>query len=595
MSGATANKDGTRKKWLHGRAVLKGELRFLSVSSLEKGDSSKSTGCLRRWHYQYIGGLKEEQSDAMAKGEKLHAEIAEYLQTGRKVLSSQVMAGMHMIPDPGDDLLVEHDIVPSMPDGTSGLKHAVLKASGIPIVGAIDLIHARGINKGGSDIEATIDPPGTIEVIDWKTCRTLGNIKQGPELIKSIQMVGYGKYIFDAEPEAKLVRLSHGYFPSQGSPRKTTIRVDRDQIEKSWEHSNRVASSIRDAAKETNPDLIEANTQACRAYGKDCPALKVCTAAKSRANNQFVLIPTGNLTKSMSNNGILAQIKAKQANSNLPEPRESRGVFGNVGVKVTPSATKAEATVEITLDDEVEKLKVEMERLKKLEEASKIEKDEMPEILPPDAPESDPVLASKPMTDNTFTMAMDAHVEIESPALPVEASEPVEVVVEKKKRGRKPKTAVMQNMTVEGQATITTNAETVIVENNTIIPQPANEESAAKPYVPEPGDSGPINLFVNCTVDGMDSESLWPVIEHIHSELNKAANALDSNVRDFRAHKDMDYGHWKIVLAAAINATYFAGGNYTLDDAHSDIGQVVVEAMRSIVRKSGGVLVKGIR
>lgn len=593
MSGATNNKDGSRKKWLHGRAVLKGELRFLSVSSLEKGDSSKPNGCLRRWYYQYIGGLKEEQSDAMAKGEKLHAEIAEYLQTGRKVLSSQVMAGLHMIPDPGDDLLVEHDMIPSMPDGTSGLNNAVLKASGIPIVGAIDLIHARGINKGGSDIEATIDPPGTIEVVDWKSARTLANIKQGPELMKSIQMVGYGKYVFDAEPEAKLVRLSHGYFPSQGTPRKTTIRADREQIEKAWEHSNRVASSIRDAAKETNPDLVEANTQACRAYGKDCPAIKVCSAAKTRANNQFVLIPSGSLTKNMSNNGILAQIKAKQeisaqqnkqANYNLPEPRENRGVFGNVGVKVTPSTTKAEATVEISVDDEIEKLKAEMERLKKLEASYKTEKDEMPEILPPDAPESDPVLASRPMTDNTFTMAMDAHVEVEAPA-----QEPVEVVVEKKKRGRKPKAVTPE-----------TPVETPPVE---IVPEPANEESRATPYVPqdvqqyvpEPGDSGPINLFVNCTVDGMDAESLWPTIEHIHSELNKAAKAMDPNVRDFRAPKEMDFGRWKIALDAAIKATYFAGGNYTLDEAHSDIGQVVVEAMRSIVRKSGGVLVKGIR
>lgn len=591
MSGATNNKDGSQKRWLHGRAVLKGELRFLSVSALEKGDVSKPTGCLRRWHYQYIGGLKEESNDAMTNGTKLHAEIAEYLQTGRKVLSSQVMAGLHMIPDPGDDLLVEHDIIPSMPDGTSGLKNAILKASNIPIVGAIDLIHARGINKGGSDIEATIDPPGTIEVIDWKTCRTLANIKQGPELLKSIQMVGYGKYVFDAEPEAQLVRLSHGYFPKQGNPRKTTIRADRNQIEKSWEHANRVASSIRDAAKETNPDLVEANTQACRAYGKDCPAIKVCAAAKNSATNKFILIPTDNLTKNMDNkNGILAQIKAKQANSNLPEPRANRGVFGQVGVKVTPSETKAEATIEVSVDDEVEKLKAEMERLKKVEAAAKAEKDEMPEILPPDAPESNPDLASKPMTDNSFTQAMAAAVDTTET---VEEA-PVEVVVEKKKRGpkgpRKAKAAPQPEVTENVVATPNvTDADFVDIKEETP-PQPEPEPVNAEVVTLEP-----INLFVDCTIDGMETESLWPIIEHICEELNKAAHAHDPSVRDFRAHKDTDYGRWKIVLATSIAITHFAGGNYTLDNGHTDMGQVVVDAMRSVVRKSGGVLVRGVR
>jgi hypothetical protein len=147
MSGATQNKDGTKKKWVHGRAVEKGKVRFLSVSSLEKGDSSKPNGCLRRWHYQYIGGIKEPPSASMQKGTDLHEQIARYLTTGEKVMSSQVLAGLHMIPEPGPDLLVEHDIVPEMPDGKSGIEHAVLRASGIPIVGAIDLIHARGTIK----------------------------------------------------------------------------------------------------------------------------------------------------------------------------------------------------------------------------------------------------------------------------------------------------------------------------------------------------------------------------------------------------------------------------------------------------------------
>jgi hypothetical protein len=587
MSGATQNKDGSKKKWIHGRAVVDGEVKFLSVSALEKGDSSKPNGCLRRWHYQYIEGIKEPPSEAMADGTRLHEEIAHYLQTGEKVLSAQVMAGLHMIPEPGPDLLIEHDIVPTMPDGKSGLKHAVLKASGIPIVGAIDLIHARGINKGTMDIESTEDPQGTIEVIDWKTCRTLNHAKPGPELLKSIQMVGYGKYVFEAEPEAKLARLSHGYFPKQGSPRKTTIRADRPQIEKAWEHANRVASSIRDAAKEKNPDLVEANTQACNAFGKECPAAKVCSAVKNNVMAKFVgqvlssqLIPPGNLTRKMEtppNNSILAQIKAKQSGSNLPEPRPNRGVFGTVAVTVTPPAPPTEN------DDKVAQLKAEIARLEAQEKALKVHDLTLgPELVPPDAPESNPILASKPLGPNSFTEAMAAVVD----TTPEVTTEPVEVVVEKKKRGRKPKAV--------GEQTVVRTPAIHIAPEPEQLELPVREEhtvEAAPPVAaPDTTPDGPINLFVDCDLDGMEAESLWPVIDELCEILNR-----ESNTKDFRISKDLDYGRWKGALAAYIRITPIAGGNYILKDAHSDIGQVVVETMRPIVRRSGGVLVKGAR
>lgn len=608
MSGATQNKDGSQKKWLHGRAVSNGELRFLSVSAIEKGDSSKPNGCLRRWHYQYIGGIKEPPSEAMTKGVKLHEEIAHYLKTGEKALSSQVLSGLHMIPDPGPDLLIEHDIVPNLPDGKSGLKHAILKAAGIPIVGAIDLIHARGINKGTMEIEATHDPEGTIEVIDWKTCRTLNHAKPGPELMKSVQMVGYGKYIFDAEPDAKLVRLSHGYFPSQGTPRKTTIRADRDQINKSWEHANRVASSIRDAAKEPNPDLVEANTQACNAYGKECPAKSVCSAVKNNVMAKFVgqvlsqqLIPPGNLTKKMDtppNNSILAAIKAKQSASNLPEPRPNRGVFGQVGVSVTLPTQTAPAPVEDTeLQDRKAQLQAEIAKLEALEKAAKNQNhDELPhdlsqgpELVPPDAPESNPLLAAKPQTTNAFTEAMAAVVTTET--------DPVEVVVEKKKRGPKgprkktveaasqelPPRLEIPEVLTDGllSPTVVHMGHTEVVLGQEVTPEPIPEITV---------ENQAINLYVDCTVDGITTESLWPLIDHLIDMLNEESKSLD-----FRGTKELDYGRWKAALAAYIRNTKIPPGNYTLTDAHTEIGMEVVSTMRAIVQRSGGVLVKGVR
>lgn len=558
MSGAT------KKRWIHGRAVQDGKLRFLSVSSLEKGDSSKPTGCLRRWHYQYIGGLKEQQSDAMERGERLHAEIAHYLTTGEQVLSSQVLAGKHMIPDPGPDLLVEHDIVPEMPDGKSGIEIAPLRAAGIPLVGAIDLIHARGTNKGTDDIENIYDPEGTIEVLDWKTCRTLNNIKKGPELLKSIQMAGYGKYIFETEPSAKLVRLSHGYFPQQGVPRKTTIRVDRDQIEKSWEHANRVASSIVDAAKETNPDLIEANTEACNSYGKPCPASSVCSAVKNNALSKFVgqvlsddLIPAGNLIKNMSNsNGgtsILATLKSKA--SGLPTPRPNRSIFGQVEEKQDTIPPLAESSSPGGAADDNEKLQAEIARLEAQERLVK-----GPELLPPDAPVSNPMMASKPKVVNEFTQAMAAvitEVVAEAPPAP-------------KKRGRKPK------------------AEPVPVEE----PAPVVEEPVAPQEDIDP-IAIPVGLsfYVDCTPDSA-CESFWPLVDKLVGIMCEEAK-----VADIRLSTDdrFAFGRWKGHLANLIHQTPIEDGEYQLLHAHGDIALVVVETMRGIVRNRGGRFVTGSR
>lgn len=558
MSGATQHKDGTKKRWIHGRAVQDGKLRFLSVSSLEKGDSSKPTGCLRRWHYQYIGGIKEAPSDAMAAGERMHAEIAHYLTTGENVLSSQVMSGMHMLPDPGPDLLVEHDIVPTMPDGKSGIAIAPLRASGVPIVGAIDLIHGRGVNKGTEDIEHIYDPKGTIEVIDWKSCRTLDNIKKGPELLRSIQMAGYGKYVFETEPDAQLVRLSHGYFPSRGVPRKTTIRVDRDQIEKSWEHANRVASSISDAAKEPNPDLVEANTDACTSYGRDCPAKSVCSAVKNNALSMFVgnvlaeqVIPAGNLIKNMSEvktgNSILAGIKARQ--STLPEPRANRSIFGQIAAT---QATPAPAPVA-----DQDAIAAEMAKLEAKERLAK-----GPELLPPDAPASNPLLASKPQVENSFTQAMAAVTIDASEAI----SDMVEAVPAPKKRGRKKK------------------EESEVPEIVTV----AGDDFKAVPNV----TSGAINFYVDSAVEGVEIESFWPIVDALVDVMNEQCG--DTDFRRSK-HELFDFGKWKGLLATMIRQTPIQPGNYQLLHAQGDIALVVVETMRDIVRKSGGLFVTGAR
>jgi hypothetical protein len=243
-----------------------------------------------------VAGRKAPQSKAAIRGDNLHAEIERYLKTGDRALSSLALSGLHMVPDPGPDLLIERDLAlrPLEPDPTNeeeaaaALARAPLTADGIPVLGRMDLIHGRGTNKGGSSIEDTIDPPGTVEVCDWKSTSSPDWIKRAVDLPNLIQMAGYGEWVFRVEPAASAVRLSHGYFVERGGPsRKVTLRVLREDVAKTWEHAEGVARRIRHAARETNPDNVDANLKACDRYG-GCPHREICKARMHQALASFV-------------------------------------------------------------------------------------------------------------------------------------------------------------------------------------------------------------------------------------------------------------------------------------------------------------------
>jgi hypothetical protein len=274
-----------------GHAVQNGRLRYLSVSQLERADP-RSGGCLRKWAYRYVFGIKdaevetESQKKSKDAGTALHAEIEMYLKTGVKALSSLALAGLHMLPEPGPDLAIEFE------DNRIDAS-APLKAAGIPVIVKMDCVHRRGVNKGGSDVEQVYDPPGTIEVNDWKRKGRAAD-KDGVsfmlhqnELVESIQMAGYGTYLGNVVPDANYERLSHGYFvdsPRQGV--KVTKLVVVDDCRRTWEYVDGVARRMVHAAAETMADSIDANIHACGRYG-GCGHRKYCTAFKANATSSL--------------------------------------------------------------------------------------------------------------------------------------------------------------------------------------------------------------------------------------------------------------------------------------------------------------------
>lgn len=331
MSGATENLDGSKRDWIHGPAIAEGEWRYGSVSQAEKADANgnPSSGCLRKWHFDKRNGIKEGPTPATERGERCHGETAHFLRTGdRSRLTQLSMAAIGNLPDPGPDLLVEHDIVPRMPDGSSGLAFAKLRAAGVPFTGAIDLIHARPENRGVAEVLETIDEPNVLKVIDHKFPSSLDNAKWGFDLLtRTIQMPGYATWAFLEFPDIERVRLFHNYSPVRGRARLSTCIVDRSQVDREWKRVEVLAVSMRDAAREHDSNKVDANTDACHAFHKNCPALEHCTARARHSlsaaigrtaadrfiNRQRLPVIQTSLGAPQNMSSLIDQLKAKSA------------------------------------------------------------------------------------------------------------------------------------------------------------------------------------------------------------------------------------------------------------------------------------------
>lgn len=281
---------GKRGDEFLGHAVSNGRVNFWSVSGLEKGDP-RSGGCPRRWAYRFVFGRKEPQSDGAAAGDALHEQLKQYErgEIPRERLGAEVVAGLHAVPEPGPDLYSElpihhsREVVPGAP---WMIDWAPLTAAGIPFVGFIDLVHGRCTNKGASDFAETRDPPGTIEVIDWKRRGTKSSVNYIPEpeqLVNTIQMSGYGEFVRRAWPNTTNIRLSHVNFiavpGSQPKARKVSLRVLPEQCARSWEYTEAAARTLIDVAKERDVNRVPFNLEACDHFG-GCPHRAVCRASK---------------------------------------------------------------------------------------------------------------------------------------------------------------------------------------------------------------------------------------------------------------------------------------------------------------------------
>jgi hypothetical protein len=647
-------------------------LQYFSASSLTLGDASSDGGCERKWAYEKLFGKRAPETKAQAMGVMLHAQNEEFLKTGVNALGTLAMRGRHMLPKPGPDLMVEADIVVPISTALSirdmelagkvqdalklresvKLKDAPLKLLGIPFLGYIDLVHRRCTNQGGMDIEDTIDPPGTVEVIDWKTTSSPDWIKTRWEMSKTIQMTSYGKWVLEAMEDVSNVRLSHGYYITKGvhQPQKVSIRLLPEHIEKQWEHVEHVGRNLLDVVKEKDIEKIDGNPRACKAFG-GCPHREYCSvgsqaglakffgaagaariAAKAKANSSNPSSVTSELRKG----GLLALGKktvttvtvpsqaqlelemrkvareewltkfpeAEQLWQNIANAKQGYPAFGGelaqmlsdlFGLPLVGGLIPGEGDLgdQGPFND--------LSDLPSLAEeiVSSVDTRPPPVIVPPDAPAPRPETASR------------------SPEVVGPDGKPV------RKRGRPRKdAAVAPVMSVETAVAIDTaeefdSGQTTEVSNTvapgdvyvgkvavspsamsvtTAIAIEAIERRAASPEPNnQPGTTAPATTFfyVDCT-PSVPHTSFWPTVDRVMKDMAEEADLQD--IRLAEGQHSLSFGRWKAALQIGLQMEQLPlGAHLTLDTTRSELSDAVVEAMRVVCQRQGAVFVRGVK
>lgn len=601
-----------QKGWKYGSNLTpdKKGWRYFSPSTLMSADPGTSEGCLRKTFYEKKMGFKPPTTEKQKLGTEIHAQNEHYLLTGERAMGPIAMAGQHMLPKPlivDPRILVEHEI------GGGDLATAPLRAGGVPITGYIDCIHWQEINQGTNDIMDAFDPPGTVEVIDWKTTSDPKWIKSAKEVARTLQMTTYGKWAVEVKG-AEYVRLSHGYYVTKGrhAPRKVSLRVHRDEINERWEYVEKLAGSLKEIIKEDDPNRVPANTRACDAYG-GCFHKNYCSAyshdslasilgPQMAANLLGIEIPPVKTVEDEGNMSLLSKLQtpAKQEVKPDVQAEMKRLALEEVTAKYPGLASAIDefATLGLgfpTLKGEAERVYVILKEVpsEASGELAQCEFDDPANILAA-LEEARTIVANRAGTQATVSTSPfpeDAPPALASPPEEKKSEEPstladvVNSASAPKKRGRPRKNPE--------PTPATTQVTTPPVDE--IVPQtPAELPKVTVVLTEEPqGQTAQaINLYVDC-IPSIAFESFWPIINAATDKIARDFGSKDYRISESR--QDLEFGRWKGVLAALIREMNIPGGNYVLDNTMNDTCAVVIEAMREVVARSGGIMVRGIR
>lgn len=636
-----------------GAAVVDGNVRFFSPTSLDMGDP-RAGGCALKYWYRYVRRIKEADSDSKDAGRKLHDELARYQRTGDRNLSALAMSGLHMVPT-GPDLIVEQPIHKVEGKTITSL----LYADGVPVIGWVDHMNRRGVNMGADDITDTQDPPGTVEIIDWKWKRDGSKAQYyltRDQLITNTQLCGYGLAI-GRHFGAPHVRLSHGYFPSmRGRPRKVTkLHVLQDCAD-NWKYVDGLARNLRCVAQESNPERIEGNRNACESYGgcpyrDQCPTYKQSSSAdifgttaskdltmaltfgnqpptqpisqafldaeeaklRAQAAQQQVMPGFAEACARLHAKGMMPQLAGAAAQmyaaaggqavapgttfpgigalASMPpisEPAQLMQIANEVAPAPQQQAPAAHPAAFALAASQAPAQAAAI--VAAAQQPPPWSPQAVQQILPPDAPASQPHLAAKPVEGFPFPPAGPSFA---SPVAPPFTFPPAQ----------QPQGPAVPSTPVAAPSTAT--AASPAAPATSTEPAAASKKRGPKPKnVEAPATAGAVGntatsttggyaVFVDCTPN-IDSISLHPYVDEIVNSLVQRFCAPPA-LPDLRcAPKDgpLGFGGWRGALRAIVLEKPPAAGTYHLRARGDEIVEEVAAAMLTVCNKTGGLYVR---
>lgn len=566
---------------------------------------------MRRYYYRYVLKQKEPETAAQQTGIEGHEQIANFLKTGVDTRGPIAQAGRRLLDR---DLilrgspLVEAEI--HYRDDQNILRsHTNL--AGVPVIGFLDL--------------AYVDQDPTIGVvIDHKFKSSLDWQIKPAELRTDLAMSTYANFVLNHFDSVEKIRVSHHTYITKKSggvycADSVSALLEPVDIARNLDVHAPLVRSIQEEINNPNVDNVPYNSGSCGDYG-GCPHRSYCKGgAQAVLNNLFGdgftvedlkqkegLHPMSLLNRSKKLDAL------KSAAAASPDVVSARALLDAVH-KATADRGKiplagslavlAQQAYNLPKSDEypgdgeladIDPIK-NMDELRAIALELELDPDQITKtaianssavlagalsaatatqpILSPDAPKSDPDLASQTRIEAKEAQAKEAAavsvaVEVQTQATP----EPVAATL----RTRKPKAA-----TTQVTETVTIAPQVQAVEAVVTVPvKPAEAAIVAQ----ETKSSSETYLLVGCTMSNAKPFSTFT--QPLFDKLKEACKVDPRLVPNDHA---LAYSKWKAAFQEVVRLVQLPSGFYEVN-ANSEIEQLAFEVV-----SPGAVIIRGVR
>lgn len=340
--------------------------------------------CPRKYHFEYVLGLKPPQSKSAAEGSRIHGEIERAFQGRSLPEDRRALEGISELArvEVAGGAALEGRLRPR--DGLETIRFLEGVGPELLIEATVDEPldpHADGeVRRMIGRVDVADFRRGTPEITDWKTTSDLKYAKTEYELETDVQMNVYAWWALGLAPEADQVVVRHVVIPTRGAARgiATEATLPRADVMGRWSDYLRILDEMDQVRREASPariDPLGERNGECERYG-GCPHLGRCAQLLFGAEER------PEMTQDVK--ARIAELKAKSAQQN--------GAAGHT--PATPvQAVKLPLTIKQTVQPAAESPAEKLARLRALKAGQAAPVTQAPE------PDPEPVIEDGPTAE----------------------------------------------------------------------------------------------------------------------------------------------------------------------------------------------------